>query len=66
MGRLDNIQTALRPLKKLESIRYIFTTILGLAESFKTMDRPGLIQPDLTITLFDGLFIGKQKKMGRY
>ena len=28
-------------------------TILGLAESFKTMNRP-----DPTVTLFDGLFLG--------
>ena len=35
-------------------------TILGLAESFKTMNRPGPI-----VTLFDGLFLGKYKKQGR-
>ena len=29
-------------------------TISGLAESFKTMNRPGL-----TVTLFDSLFFGK-------
>ena len=31
-------------------------TILGLAESFKTMN-----QPDLTVTLFHGLFLGNYK-----
>ena len=31
-------------------------TILGLAESFKTMNRSGL-----TMTLFDGLFLGKRR-----
>ena len=32
-------------------------TILGLAESFKTMNRP-----DPTLTLFDGLFLGNYKR----
>ena len=31
-------------------------TILGLAKSFKAMNRPGP-----TVTLFDGLFLGKYK-----
>ena len=35
-------------------------TILELAESLKTMNRP-----DTTVTLFDGLFIGKYKRWGR-
>ena len=34
-------------------------TILGLAESFKTMNRQ-----DLTVTLFDGLFIGNYMRQG--
>ena len=39
-------------------------TILGLAESFKMMNRhgptrPELAQPDPTVTLFDGLFLRK-------
>jgi len=41
---LDDIQTALKLLK-------LFMTILGVAESFKTMNRP-----DPTVTLFDSLF----------
>ena len=36
MGRLDDIQAALKPLKKSKKLKYIFMTILGLAESFKT------------------------------
>ena len=35
-------------------------TILGLAESFKTMNRPDPI-PFPTVTLFDGLFLGNYK-----
>ena len=31
-------------------------TTLGLSESFKTMNQPGP-----TVTLFDGLFLGKYK-----
>ena len=31
-------------------------TIFGLAESFKTINRPGP-----TVTLFDGLFLGKSR-----
>ena len=34
-------------------------TILGLAESFKTMNRP-----DPIITLFDDLYLGKYKRYG--
>ena len=53
MGRLDVIQTSLKALKML---KYIFITILELTESFKTMK---LNRPDLTVTFFDGLFLGK-------
>ena len=56
MGRLDDIQTAIKPLKKSENIEIHFYTILELAESFKTMNRP-----DPTVTLFDGSFLGKHK-----
>ena len=35
-------------------------TILGIAESFKTMNLP-----DPTVTLFDGLFLGKYKRWRR-
>ena len=38
-------------------LKYIFMSIKGLAESFKTMNRSGL-----TVMLFDGLFIGKYKR----
>ena len=51
MGRLDDIQAALKPLKKSKKLKYIFMTILGQAESFKTMNRPSP-----TVKLFDGLF----------
>ena len=42
-------------------------TILGLAESFKTMNRPDITQPNKnwagpTVTFFDGLYIGKYKR----
>ena len=40
MGHLDDIQKALKHFKKFEEIEYIFITILGLAESLKTMNRP--------------------------
>ena len=53
MGRLDDIQTALKPFKKM---KYIIMTILGQAESFETINRP-----DPTVTLFDGFFLGKYK-----
>ena len=33
-------------------------TILGLIESFKTMNRSDLFRPDPTVTLYDGLFVG--------
>ena len=53
VGHLDDIQTALEPLQK---IKINFMNILRLAESFKTMNWPGP-----TITVFDGLFLGKYK-----
>ena len=48
MGYLVDTQTALE--KKI-------MTILGLGESFKTVN-----QPDPTVTLYDGLFLGKYKR----
>ena len=64
MGRLDDILTDLKPLKRSEKIEIHFLTILWITESFKTMNRPDLAQPDPaqsdpTVTLFDGLFLGK-------
>ena len=42
MSRLVNIQAALKPFEKnRKKLKYIFMPILGLAESFKTMNRPG-------------------------
>ena len=35
MGRLDDIQTTRKPLKKRNKLKQIFMAILGLAESFK-------------------------------
>ena len=43
-------------------------TILGLAESLKTMNRSGLIWltwPGPTVTLFDGSILGKYKRLRR-
>ena len=58
MGRIDDIQTALKPLKKIiKNEKYISMTTLVLAESFKTMNTPGP-----TETLFDDLFIGKYRR----
>ena len=51
VSHLEDIQTSLKPLKKKN-----FMNILGLAESFKTMNWPGP-----TITVFDGLFLGNSK-----
>ena len=60
-SHLDDIQTALRSLKKIrKKYKEICMTNLGLAESFKTMNWPGQ-----TVTLFDGLFLGKVKRYGR-
>ena len=38
-------------------------TILGQAESFKTMKRPDPIRHGPIVTLVDGLFIGNWKKI---
>ena len=57
MGCLVNIQTDLKPLKKEKKLEYIIMTILGPAESIKTMNWPGP-----TVTLFDGLFLRKYER----
>ena len=49
MGRLDEIQTAQKPLKNWKKLKYIYMTILGIAESFKTMNRPGPTRPELAL-----------------
>ena len=48
MGRPDDIETVQKPFKKSEKI---IMTILGLADSFKTMDRS--TQHGATETPFD-------------
>ena len=60
MGHLDDIQSALKPLKKLEKIEIHFMIILGLAELLKTMNQPGP-----AVTFFDGLFFRNYKRWGR-
>ena len=40
-------------------------TILGLAESFKAMNRTDLTRPNPTVPLIDGLFLGKYIRYGR-
>ena len=58
MDRLVDIQTTLKHLQNnRKKLKYIFMNILGVAESLKTMNRP-----DPTVTLFDGLFLGKRKR----
>ena len=57
MGRLIDIQTVKKPLKKMKQI---CMTILGLGESFRSMN-----QPDQTVTLFEGLLLGKYKGQRR-
>ena len=44
-------------LKSGKKLKYIFIAILGLGESFKTMNRP-----EPTVTLFDGLIVRKYKR----
>ena len=50
MGRLDDIQTALKPLKKCKNLKYIFMGIFGPVKSFKTINRPNPTRPGLTVT----------------
>ena len=57
MSRLDDIQTVLKPLQISKKLKCIFMIILGLTESFTMMNRP-----NPTVTLFDGLFLGKYKR----
>ena len=46
MGCLDEIQTAVKLLKKSEKLKYIFMIILELSGSFKSMNRPDRAQHD--------------------
>ena len=62
MSHLDEIQTAIKHLQDRKKLKHIFMTILELAESFKTMNWPVPTRPDLSLTFFDGLFLGKYKK----
>ena len=41
--------------KNRNKLKFIFMTIVGLAESFKTITDPA--QSDPTVTLFDGLLL---------
>ena len=65
MGRLDDIQTTLKPLiKNRKNLKLICMTILGLAESFKVINRPdpnrpGPTEPDPIVTLFESVFLKK-------
>ena len=62
MGHLDDIQTALKPLKKSKKFEIHFHDhFFELAKSLKTMNRPGPTHNDPTVTLFDGVFLGKLK-----
>ena len=47
MDRLVDIQSAVKPLKKIgKKLKYIFRTSLRPAESFKTMNRSDSARPD--------------------
>ena len=47
MGRLDEIQTTLKPFEKIgENRNTIIMIILELAEAFKTMIQPDPSRPD--------------------
>ena len=58
IGHLNDISDNFKTCKKRsEEIEIYFCDHLGLAESFKMMNRP-----DPTVTLFDGLFLWKLKR----
>ena len=57
IGYLDDIHTALKPLKNSEKVKINFhDNFRTITESFKTNNERSSIIP--TVTLFDGLFIG--------
>ena len=60
-GSPSRIQTALKPLEKIKNVG---KTILGVAESFKTMNRPGLNLPDRNALW--RVISWKVKKIGKY
>ena len=43
-------------------MKNIFLTILEIAESFNKTNQPDPTRPGPTITLFDGLFLGKYRR----
>ena len=48
--------------KKSETIELHFLTILGLAELFKTMNRPDSNRPGQTAMPLDGSYFGEYKR----
>ena len=48
--------------KTRKKLKYIFMTILGLAESFKKMNWPISTRPGPHVTVFAGFFLGKYKR----
>ena len=59
MGRHDDIQTALKPLKKSEKIEINFHNHFRTSLIFYNNEpaRPGQTQPDPTVMLFDSLYL---------
>ena len=65
MGHLDDIQTALKPLKKSEKIEiqsyeYFSIIYLNYLKRRNGPTRPNPTWPGLTVTLFDCLFLQKK------
>ena len=60
MGRLVDIQSALKPLKNIKKIdTHFYDHFRTIAETIKTMGLPG---PTSTVTLIDGLILGKHNR----
>ena len=63
MGHLDDIQTAPKPLYKF---KYIFMTIIGLAESVKAMNRSGPTRPQSSLMAYFSESIKDKCRNGKF
>ena len=66
MGRLEEIQTVLKPLKSIIKTKLNFHNQFRTGRIIQNNEpaRPDQARPDPTVTLFDGLFLRQYRRQG--